>query len=33
MIALRQISEQRDFVVSSASLKDVRSFLEKYLKK
>ena len=33
MIALRQISEQRDFVVSSASLKDVRSFSREVFEK
>ena len=30
---LAQISEQRDFVVSSSSLKDVDHFQEKFLKK
>ena len=33
MVALRQISEQRDFVVSSASLKDVRSFSREVFEK
>ena len=33
MVAVRQISEQRDFVVSSASLKDVRSFSREVFEK